>query len=129
MKNINSKKDLEKAIYALAQLQSAQGELLKAQFERSIESLKPVNIIKNSFNNMVKSPDLLTNILSTSVGLTSGYVSNKIFVGNSRNIIRKFIGGIIQVGVTTIVSSNPETVKRVGHKIIGTIFHRGSQKK
>ncbi|HBG23767.1 MAG: hypothetical protein A2X17_06550 [Bacteroidetes bacterium GWF2_41_61] len=129
MKNINSKKDLEKAIYALAQLQSAQGELLKAQFERSIESLKPVNIIKNSFNNMVKSPDLLKNIISTSVGLTSGYVSNKIFVGNSRNIIRKFIGGIIQVGVTTIVSSNPEAVKRVGHKIIGTIFHRGSQKK
>jgi hypothetical protein len=128
MKNINSKKDLEKAIYALAQLQSAQGELLKAQFERSIESLKPVNIIKNSFNNMVKSPDLLKNIISTSVGLTSGYVSNKIFVGNSRNIIRKFIGGIIQVGVTTIVSSNPEAVKRVGHKIIGTIFHRGSQK-
>jgi hypothetical protein len=129
MKNINSKKDLEKAIYALAQLQSAQGELLKAQFERSIESLKPVNIIKNSFNNMVKSPDLLKNIISTSVGLTSGYVSNKIFVGNSRNIIRKFIGGIIQVGVTTLVSSNPEAVKRVGHKIIGTIFHRGSQKK
>jgi len=126
MKNINSKSDLDKAIYALTQLQSAQGELLKAQFERSIESLKPVNIIKNSFNEMVSSPDLLKNILSTSAGLISGYVSSKIFVGNSRNIFRKFIGGIIQIGVTTIVSSNPEAVKRVGHKIIGTIFHRGS---
>ncbi|MDP3451580.1 MAG: hypothetical protein Q8R90_01380 [Bacteroidales bacterium] len=127
MKNINSKNDLDKAIYSLVQLQSAQREMLKVQFGICVESLKPANIIKNSFNKMVNSPDLLKNILSTSVGLTSGYVSNKIFVGNSGNIFRKFFGHMIQIGVTTIISTNPEAVKAIGHRIIGAIFQRGPQ--
>lgn len=127
MKNINSKSDLDRTIYALTQLQSAQGILLKAQFERSLESLKPVNIIKTTFNDMANSPDLLKSILSTSLGFVSGFVSKKIFIGNSNNIFRKFLGNIIQVGVTTIISANPDAVKTLGNKFIGTIFQRRSK--
>ncbi|MDP3435795.1 MAG: hypothetical protein Q8S04_00980 [Bacteroidales bacterium] len=127
MKNINSKSDLDRTIYALTQLQSAQGVLLKAQFERSLESLKPVNIIKTTFNDMANSPDLLKSILSTSLGFVSGFVSKKIFVGNSNNLFRKFLGHIIQVGVTTVISTNPDAVKTLGNKFIGTIFQSRSK--
>ncbi|PKP00337.1 MAG: hypothetical protein CVU13_02190 [Bacteroidetes bacterium HGW-Bacteroidetes-8] len=127
MKNINSKSDLDRTIYALTQLQSAQEVLLKAQFERSLESLKPVNIIKNTFNDMANSPDLLKSILSTSLGFVSGFVTKKIFVGLSNNPFRKFLGHIIQIGVTTVISTNPDAVKTLGNKFIGAIFQRKSK--
>ncbi len=128
MRNINSNKDLNIVIYTLTQLQSVQGELLKAQFAKSIESLKPVNIIKKSFNDVANSPDLIKNIVSTTLGFASGFVSNKIFVGSSNNLMRKLFGHIIQIGVTTVISTNPEAVKRVGNKLIETIFIRRSKK-
>ncbi len=128
MRNINSNKDLNIAIYTLIQLQSVQGELLKAQFAKSIESLKPVNIIKKSFNDVANSPDLIKNIVSTTLGFASGFVSKKIYVGSSNNLLRKLFGHIIQIGVTTVISTNPEAVKRVGNKLIETIFIRRSKK-
>ncbi len=127
MKNINSKSDLDRSIYALTQLKSAQEILLKAQFERILESLKPANIIITTFSDIANSPDLLKSILSTSLGLISGFVSKKIFVGYSNNPFRKFLGNIIQIGVTTVISTNPDAVKTLGNKFIGTIFQRKSK--
>ncbi len=124
---MNSIKDLEKAIFVLTQLQSVQGELLKSQYRKTIDSLKPANIIKSSLNNMVHSPDMLKNIFSISMGIFSGYLGNKIFVGTSKSIPRRIIGNLIQIGITTAVSANADTVKAFGSRIIGLIFRKKAQ--
>lgn len=111
MQKIISSKELKDAIQSLEEKQADQGRLLKEQFFIVIESIKPVNIIKSTFNEVASSPYLMSNILRTTIGLTAGYISNKTIVGSSGNLLRKLLGTILQFGVTTLIIRNPEAIK------------------
>jgi hypothetical protein len=124
MKKITSAKELKDAIRSLEEKQDAQGRILKEQFFIIIESIKPVNIIKRTFNEATLSPNLISNILSTAIGLTAGYISNKTIVGSSGNLFRKLLGTILQFGVTALIIKNPEAIKSFGHSILQRFLSR-----
>jgi len=128
MHNIKSTKELNEAITSLKEKQYVQGQLLKEQFHEDIERLKPLNILKTSINDMIKSPDLLNDMISMSVGLTAGYFTNKIFVGRSGSNLKKLFGNIMQLGITTIVVQNPGVIKSIGNRIFQLIFSRRNPK-
>ena len=88
------------------------------QLNLTYNSLKPVNILKSAIIDISTSPNLADDILNTAVGLTTGYLSKKLFVGNSGNIIKKLLGFILQSGVSNVVSNNPETYKSIVKTII-----------
>jgi hypothetical protein len=74
--------------------------------------------------NISSSPNLLDTLLSTSIGLATGYLSRKIVVGTSRNIFRKLIGSGLQLGITNIVAQHPEAVKSFGWFILHHFLHK-----
>jgi hypothetical protein len=123
MKKITSTGELRDAIRLLEEKQSMGGRLLKEHFFIVLESVKPVNIIKNTFKEVASEPDLISNILSTTLGLTAGYISNKTVVGSSGNMLRKLLGTILQFGVTSLIIKNPETIKSVVQSV-SELFHR-----
>ena len=86
MENITSKNSLKNAIQLLEVEQAIQGQLLKEQFYLTCESLKPVNLIKSTLKDIVLSPNLIDRILGNAIGLATGYLSKKIFIGTSGNI-------------------------------------------
>jgi hypothetical protein len=51
------------------------------------------------------------------MGLLSWFLSKKIFVGTSGNLIRNLIGYILQFGVTNVVALNSDTIKSFGQTI------------
>lgn len=51
---------------------------IKNQFHCLLESISPLNYIKNSLHEMTRSSDVKTDLLNGVAGLTSGYLSNKI---------------------------------------------------
>jgi hypothetical protein len=118
MQKITSAKELKDAIRFLEEKQADQGQVLKEQFFIVLESIKPVNIIKNTFNEVASSPSLMSNILSSTIGLAAGYVSNKTMVGSSGNLFRKLLGTILQFGVTTLIIKNPEAIKSFGQSLL-----------
>jgi hypothetical protein len=118
MQNIASAIELKDAIRSLEETQSVQGRALKEQFFIVVESIKPVNIIKSTFKEVASAPDLLSNILSTTVGLTAGYISNKTVVGASGNLFKKLLGTILQFGITSLIIRNPEAIKSFGQGLI-----------
>ena len=118
MQNITSSVDLKNAIQILEIEKAINEQLLKEQFHITVESLKPINLLKSTLNDMSTSPSFINNILGTTIGLATGYISKKIFVGMSGNIIRKFIGSIMQLGVTNVVAQHPETIKSFGRSVI-----------
>jgi hypothetical protein len=124
MENINSAAELKLAISEKQFELAVQGELLKEELFATFESLKPVNIIKNSLNEITSSPYLMENMLSAVVGLVGGYVSKKITIGTSHNIFRKIMGTALQFGVTNLVAQHPEALKNVGQLILEKIFHK-----
>jgi len=111
MQKITSGIELKDAIRLLEEKQAVQELVLKKEFFKVVESIKPGNILKNSFSHMVSSPYLIRNILSATTGLAAGYLSNKTFVGISANLLNNLLGKLLQAGITALNSRNPETFK------------------
>ena len=118
MQNITSAIALKNRIQLLEIEQNAMGQLLRDQFYLTYEGLRPVNLLKSALNDISSSPFLIDNILSSAMGIASGFLTNKIFVGRSGSIIRSLLGSILQFGVTNVVAQHPETIKSLGQVIM-----------
>jgi len=116
--------DLKEAIYLLKKKQMIELKLLKEQLHIVHESLKPANLIKSAFHQVVSSPDIKGNIIDSIIGLVSGYISKKAFVGGSHNPITKIIGAVIQMGITNVASKNSDTIKSIGERVIQFVIKK-----
>lgn len=109
----------------LLEIQSAyEAQLLKEQFNFTYEQLKPANLIKNSMLELITAPHVVDNLLSTAMGLATGYLSRKLVVGGSGNFIRKIFGLLTQMGVTNSVAQHPEEIKSIGQYIFHHLLRR-----
>ncbi len=123
MQNITSTVGLKEAIQQLEIKQAAEGQLLKEQFNITYTSLKPVNLIR-TFTEAAISPDIISNILSATIGLSAGFFSKRIFASNSGNLLKKIIGGTLLFGVTRIVTRKPDIIKSLRKRIVQLVFSR-----
>jgi len=124
MKSITSSAELKDAIQQLEFETTIKGQLLKEQLLLTHESLKPVNLIKSALSEVASSPYLVDNILGASVALATGYISKKIVIAGSGNVIRKLFGSILQFGVTNVVAQHTDTIKSVGQFIYQHFLHK-----
>jgi hypothetical protein len=118
MKELSSYSILQNSIQLVKEEQIIKRQLLQEQLNISYESLKPLNLLKGAIRDMSSSPDLGNNVLGSVLGLGSGYLSKKLFIGTSGNLIRKLIGSFIQIGISNLVAKHPDAVKNFGHYII-----------
>ena len=102
---------LKHKIKVLEEDQTVREKLVKKQFDDMAENMKPANIVKNSFNKAIASPNLVQNVLSITTGLATGYLTKKIAVGSKGNLLRRILGVSIQLGITTIVAKHPKAIK------------------
>jgi hypothetical protein len=117
MENITTTEELKKAIELLEFEQLYKGQIVKEQLLIVHEGLKPLNLIKSTISEATSSPYLIDNILGAAVGLASGYVSRKIVIGRSANVLRKLIGSALQFGVTNVVAHHADSIKTFGQNI------------
>lgn len=121
MQKTYSEADLKESIRQLEQKQAEEAIMLKAQFNQSYEQITPVNLVKNAFKQIAGSQDIKDNLLSTSVGLTTGYFSKMLFERISNNPFKKIIGTVLLFGITNGIAKNPEAVRSVGKAIFRLI--------
>jgi hypothetical protein len=114
MQNLSASAVLKDTIQLLETEQAFEKQMLKEQFYSTYERLKPANLLRSTLQDFTSAPYLIDHILSTAVGLATGYLSKKIVVGTSGNIIRKLLGILMQVGVTNTISQHPDKVKSIG---------------
>ncbi len=124
MQNITTTAQLKDAIQLLELEQTYKAMLLKEQFHLTYESLKPVNLLKGTLKDIITSPNLIDTILGSVVGMATGYISKRIFIGTSGNIIRKLFGSALQVGVTNVVSQHPDAIKSLSQMIFQHFFRK-----
>ena len=123
MQNITSTVGLKEAIQQLQNKQAVELQLLKEQFNITYESLKPVNLIR-TFTEAVASPDIISNILSASIGLTTGFFSKRIFTSATGSLLKKVFGSVLLFGITRIIVKKPELIKSFGQHIVQRIFSK-----
>jgi hypothetical protein len=124
MENVSAAVALKNAIQQLEVEQAISGQLLKEQLYFTYENLKPANILRNTVREVITSPHLVDDILGMAVGLVTGFASKKIVIGASGSLIRKLLGSITQLGITTVVSQHPEAIKSIGQYIFQRIFSK-----
>ena len=122
MQTINSSATLKEAIQILEVEQAIKGQALKEQFRLTYESLKPVNLLLGTMKDIVSSPYLTSNLVDTTIGLATGYLSKKVFVGTSVNLFRKLLGTILQFSVTNVVAKHPDAIKSFGQYLIHNLL-------
>jgi len=117
MESITTSDELKNAIQILEFDQQIRLQQLKEQVYLTIESLKPVNLIKSTLHEVVSSPYLIDNILGVAMGLTTGYITKKIALGKSVSVIRKILGTLLEFGITNVVAQNAGSIKTFGQSI------------
>ena len=123
MENISSTAELQNAIQLLEAERSVKLILMKQNFRQAYKSVHPANLIQNTLNKILASPYLANNLLSAGVGIAAGYASKKAIVGRSSNKYKRFLGVILQLGITKLIAKNPKTIKAIG-QVVSRVFHK-----
>jgi hypothetical protein len=123
MQNITSTEKLKEAIQILEEEYYVKEQELRKQLFVTYSSLKPFNILKNTLKE-ITSPTLIEEISGSGIGLIGGFLSRKIFVGTSGNVIRKVLGSLLQLGVTAVVSQNSGIIQSAGMSLIQRLIQR-----
>lgn len=122
MHTITSTADLKKAIQLLETEHAANGKQLKAHFYAAFETFKPVNLLRNTLKSITSSPNMLDNVLGTTLGLAAGFASNLLFKGMAGPALRKVISPVLQTGVTSFVAKNTGSFRSVAEIALLRIF-------
>jgi hypothetical protein len=104
---------LDETISSLRIKQQTDLAELKLQLNAVHELLRPINIIRSTLNEVAESPEIKNNILNNLIGLSTGFISNKLLFGAAHNPIIKVLGKLVQVGVSNVVAKHSDNLS--GH--------------
>lgn len=124
MDDIRNVKELDAAISLLQERQSQEAILLNEQYLKTYESLKPLNLLKSTFKALVTAPDFKEDLINTSLGFASGYLSKKLAVGSTNNPIKQMLGSFIQMSVTSVVSKNADSIRAKVMEMVSVAFDK-----
>ena len=117
MHTTDSGEELKNAIGLAEARQSISRQSLKAQLLLTYDSLRPANLIKSTLKEVTSSPYLISGLAGSVIGLTTGYLSNRVVIGTSASLLRKLLGSILTLGATNILSRNSGVIKSYGKGI------------
>jgi hypothetical protein len=122
MVEIHTASDLKQAIAQLENKKAGEFILLKEQYIICTEGFKLSNIIGYAVKEVVSSPSLGKDMLNTAIGLTTGIVAKKIFIGKTINPIKKLAGVLLEMAVANKVANNAGFIKTAGKTILEKLF-------
>lgn len=95
MKTLNQKDILKEQIIALENKQVQDFEMLKNQYQATIDSFKPLNLIKDSILEVATFSNIKSYLISGAVGLGTNYLSKTFANENEKNPIKKVLGKVV----------------------------------
>ena len=101
-------------ILALEEQQKLELMRLKEVIREASTKLNPLEIIKNAIATENNTDGLGTNIVHDLIGMSTGFVSNKLMFGSTTNPFKKIIGSILQFAVAKFVSNHSEKIQAMG---------------
>jgi hypothetical protein len=105
-----------------------QGTQLKEQFRNSYENLKPMNVLKETLRDVVKSPSAMEDIFVPLLGLGTGYLTKRIVVGKSEDPDRVVIAEVLGKSVTALIAQHPTEIAFAGRFLARFLFGKRRRK-
>lgn len=101
--SVSSINKLEARIQELEKVQTRQMAELKISAVSIIEGFSPSNMLKSAFKNIAHSPDLRNTFINTAIGIGTGFLGKKLFIGGSGNIFKKITGTALEFLIANFV--------------------------
>jgi hypothetical protein len=125
---IRNAKELQFVIMQLENKRLVQKELLIDQFNATYEHFKPLNLIKNAFDEIdISSSSVVDTLTSAAISAGAGILSKKLFVGRSSNLFKKLLGWAVELGVANLVSKKSGSIKDAGLNLLKKFMDRNRQ--
>jgi len=119
MEKIKNIEELKSAIRQLENEKLMQQVLLKEQFMVICESLKPINILKDTLKEAHSDPTLKKTMVNNAIGFISGAAIRTIATGKSHNPLRNIVGMVLE----RLVARNAEGIRTVADNILEKIIN------
>lgn len=127
MQKITSVTGLKDAIRQLEEKKIVSKQLFKEDLHRTLESLRPVNLIRSTIRDAFASQGFLKDISTAFIGHTAGYVSKKMVVGSTKNPVKKLFGTILQSGIESLITKYGDMIKETSIIMFKTVFKKKSE--
>jgi len=116
---ISNSTDLNEAIHLLEDELIQQKQLIIDQVNVIYENFKPVNVVRDVFREVVSSEEFRSNVLTAAIGISTGYVTKKLVVGKSSNLLKALGGNLLQYGIANLILHPSRIMKSVILPILG----------
>jgi hypothetical protein len=124
MEKITTIAELTNAIDDLENKRAIDWLLLKEQFLLTAETLKPANIVKGTFKELISSPESKVSLVKTAIGIATGLVATKLMVGKVPAPLAKLLVGVLtKVGVSDSSNGIMEKFKSMGTQFLQRMLH------
>jgi len=120
--DIHDSDSLKAAIAELQEKERREKQELVNNFHALKETLKPMNLLKNTFHSVAATPGIGGTLFNTALSLGTGALSKKLLIGSSNSIIKRVAGYAVKAGVTGIVASKANKIKYVGLNLISKML-------
>lgn len=122
MHSITSVDGLHEAIVELEGRRREQEMELAVQFRLFYDTLRPVNIIKNTVRDLAGSSGVRHTVLNGALGMASGFISRKLFFPLSSGPVKKIFSAALQLGIAGLVAGKGDTIKAGGLRLLRSVL-------
>jgi len=70
--------------------------LLKNHFRQTFESLRPLNVIKDTFKEVISSPDIRKTVVTSAIGFVTSFITKKLLSGSISGPLPKVLKTIVE---------------------------------
>ncbi len=120
----NAATDLTNAIAALNEKLDQKELDVITCYKTTIESFKPLNIIKSGLKNLVGSTTIKDDIINSSIGIGAGLATKKLIVGSSGGFLKKILGGVVEFAIANTISNNGNILKNKAVKFLSQFSNK-----
>ena len=113
MKTFDHKTELESKIAFLKLKQLDDFEALKHQYDATIESIKPINLLKSAAREFILAPDLKSNLINGAIGFGTNYLSQNLMNEHSANPVKRVLGKVLKFAMKNFIGSKLKNSRSV----------------
>jgi len=124
MEKQNPTQILKQQISALEIKQAEEGKMLKDHFQKTYDSLKPANLIKNSVKDFFYPEGISETVIETSAIIISGLISKKILNSTKIGTTMKLLSSLLQLSATSLITKYSEDIKNFAMNFFDRITHK-----
>jgi hypothetical protein len=125
--SISNSQELKQAIRSLELKKEVQEREVIDQFNVTVESLKPGNLIKSAVSKIMP-VDVFQTVVKTAGSVGMGLLTSKLLGGAAAASKGKaLLGGLLTQTATKTVTNNMDTIKAYGTAIIQNLFTKSNK--